>query len=87
MDANNSSNSRCEFKKLLAAGSFFYFCRMTTNSMLVFVVLLGVSFAVPDKESCRNVVYHVQTLQQVGRPKVMHLDKFGTMVFQALTSK
>ena len=36
--------------------------------MLVLLVLFGVSWAVPDnKESCRNVVYNVQTLQQVMR--------------------
>ena len=34
--------------------------------LMLLLVLLGVCSAVPHKESCRNVVYHVQTLQQVG---------------------
>ena len=38
---------------------------MTMNFMFVFLLLLGVSCAIPDNKVCRSAVYHVQTLQQV----------------------
>ena len=54
---------------------------MTMNFMIVFLLLLGVSCAIPDnKESCRSVVYHVQTLQQVVIIIRQILFGFGTNI-------